>query len=186
MQGLTFEVDSFLVGKTVEIRYNHFDLSHVLIYLDGQFMQKAKQQSISRWNTAKKQSQRKDPMAKTTDKTPKSGIKHLAHLEKQHQQQKIKQAKNLLGQTNPNPNTIPFTQAHFFKAVATALNRKVHDLHANELQVLQHAWDAYGPFLPTFIHTALAKAIIAKGYDQHIDFYIQYIVNSHLKQNNNK
>ena len=186
MQGLTFEVDSFLVGKTVEIRYNHFDLSNVLIYLDGQCIQKAKQQSISRWNTAKKQAQRKNPVSKTSNKTPKSGIKHLAHLEKQHQQQKINRAKNLLGQSNPNPKPILFTQAHFCKAVATALNRKVEDLHANELQAMQHAWDTYGPFLPKFIHTALAKAIIAKGYDQHIDFYIQYIVNSHLKQKYNQ
>ncbi len=51
---------------------------------------------------------------------------------------------------------------------------------------MQQAWDIYGPFQPQLIHTAIAKAIIAKGYDQHIDFYIQYIVNSHLKQNNSK
>lgn len=38
--GLKFEVSSFLQGKTVEIRYNHFNLSEILIYLDGRFIQK--------------------------------------------------------------------------------------------------------------------------------------------------
>ncbi len=181
MQGLKFEVSSFLVGKTVEIRYNHFDLKQVFIYLDGQFMQKAKQVSITRWNTAQKQD---DLKAKSTDMPPKSGIKHLAHLEQQHQQHKIKNAKKLLGRSN-QPKT-PFTMAHFFKAVATILKRKVENLHANELQAMQQAWNTYGPFQPQLIHTAIAKAIIAKGYDQHIDFYILYIVNSHVKHQNNK
>jgi putative transposase len=182
LQGLSFEVDSFLVGKTVEIRYNHFDLAQVLIYLNGQFIQKATQASLKRWNTASKLPRSGE---QKTAKPPASGIKHLTHLEKQHQQQKVQQAKNLLGCSNPTQP--PFTSAHFFKAVATVLNRKVENLHVNELQALQQAWNAYGPFHPTFIHTALAKAIIAKGYHQHIDFYLNYIVQSHLKyQNHNQ
>jgi len=182
LQGLSFEVASFLVGKTVEIRYNHFDLSQVLIYLNGQFIQKALQASLPRWNSAKKQ-----PLTggNKTTKPAASGIKHLTHLEKQHQQHKIKQANNLLGRSKPAQ--IPFTPTHFFKAVATVLNRKVENLHVNELQALQKAWNDYGPFHPSFIYTALAKAIIAKGYHQHIDFYLNYIVQSHLKyQNHNQ
>ena len=181
LQGLTFEVSPFLVGKTVEVRYNHFDLAEVFIYLDGQFMQKAKQLSISRWNTAKKQT---EPPLKKDDPPPKSGINHLAHLEQQHQQHKIQQAQNLLGRENQTPAKTRYSSAHFFKDLATVLKHKVEDLHANELQELQQAWNTYGPFQPQLIHTALAKAIIAKGYDQHITFYIQFIVDSHIKQNN--
>jgi hypothetical protein len=190
LQGLSFEVDSFLVGKTVEIRYNHFDLAQVLIYLNGQFIQKATQASLKRWNTASKLPRSGE---QKTAKPVASGIKHLTHLEKQHKQQKIQQAKNLLGQTNQGSvqqnnqgkkTKQPFTSAHFVKHVATALNRKVEHFHANELQALQNAWNDYGPFHASFIHTALAKAIIAKGYHQHIDFYLNYIVQSHLKHRN--
>jgi hypothetical protein len=181
LQGLKFEVSSILNGKRVEIRYNHFDLSEVFIYHNGHFMQKAKQISIPRWNTSKKQN---EPQLKKIDPPPKSGINHLAHLEEQHHQHKIQQAQNLLGRRNDNIPKTPYTSAHFFKDVATVLKRKVEDLHPSELQELQQAWDTYGPFKPQLIHTALAKAIINKGYDQHIAFYIQYIVNSHMNQNN--
>ena len=183
LQGLKFEVASFLNGKKVEIRYNHFDLAEVFIYLNGQFMQKAKQVSILRWNTSKKHT---EPEPKNDDSPPKSGIHHLAHLEKQHHQHKIKKAQNLLGRENTNARNSPYTSAHFFKDVASVLKRKVEDLHANELQELQHAWDTYGPFQPQLIHTALAKAIITKGYDQHISFYIQYIIDSHMNHLNHK
>lgn len=181
LEGLKFEVASFLNGKRVEIRYNHFDLSEVFIYHNGQFMQKAKQISIPRWNASKKQA---DPQPKKMDPPPKSGINHLAYLEEKHHQHKIKQAQNFLGRRNDNIPKTPYTPAHFFKDLATVLKRKVEDLHPSELQELQQAWDTYGPFKPQLIHTALAKAIINKGYDQHIAFYIQYIINSHMNQNN--
>ena len=179
LQGLKFEVASFLVGKTVEIRYNHFDLSEVFIYQNGQFLQKARQATLPRWNTSKKQNQPKPPSP-----PPKSGINHLAHLENQHKQHKKDQAQKMLGRQGQSPPKETFTMAHFFKALATTLHRKVEQLHANELQLLQQTWNTYGPFQPPLVHTALAKAILAKGYDQHISFYIQAIINSHLNHQN--
>jgi len=183
LTGLSFEVASFLVGKSVEIRYNPFDLTEVYIYQDGRLLQKAKQATLPRWNAAKKQS---DAPPDSSDQPAPSGIQHLAHLQNLHQQHKKEQAQQLLGQTTPPSGKTPFTQAHFIKAVATVLKRQVEELHANELQELEQAWNTCGPFQAPLVSTALAKAIIKKGPDQHISFYLEHIIGSHLKQHNTK
>lgn len=172
VQGIDFEVESFLAGKTIEVRYHHFDLSQVAIYQAGHLLQYAKPVKISRWNTVQKQQPKPIPPPQ------KSNINHLALLEQQQQQQKVAQAEVLLGQ-QPPPND--FTRAHFIHTVATALKRKLETWHASELEALNQAWQTYGPFEPALIHTALAKAIIEKRYDQHVSFYIQAIVATHLK-----
>jgi hypothetical protein len=66
------------------------------------------------------------------------------------------------------------------------LKRKVENLHAAELEQLQQTWMTYGPLEAPLIHTALAKAVLERGYDQHISFYIKHIVDSHLKQKGNR
>lgn len=178
--GLQFEVSSILVGKSVEVKYNHFDLSEVFIYLDGRFIQKAKQTKISRWNTAKKQT-----LPQPAQPAPKSNINHLAHLEQQHQQNKIQQAKQILGQTCYHPKRqITYSDARFFKEIALVLNRKLEDFHAKELDEMQQAWNKYGPFEPPLVHIALAKAVLHKKINQHISFYLQYIINIHIEHNN--
>ncbi|NIP32536.1 DDE-type integrase/transposase/recombinase, partial [Candidatus Saccharibacteria bacterium] len=108
--GLKFEVASYLHGKNVEIRYNHFNTSEILIYLDGRFIQKAKQAGLTLWNTAAKQKPRQNSKEKIT-----SGIKPLQILEKQHQQHKITQAKKILGQQNAQTPKSSFSKAHFTK-----------------------------------------------------------------------
>jgi len=179
LMGIEFEVSSILVGKTVEVKYNHFDLSQVFIYLDGRFIQKARPSQITRWNTAKKQ-----PAPQPPKPTPKSNIKHLAHLEQQHQQAKVHQAKQLVGQTKTEPPSPPFTSARFFKELATALKRNVEHWHAHELEAMQQAWDQFGPFEPALVHIALSKAILDKRTDQHISFYLDYIIKTHINHQN--
>ena len=179
LMGIDFEVSSILVGKTVEVKYNHFDLSEVFIYFDGRFIQQARPSQVTRWNTAKKQHA---PQPSTP--APKSNIQHLAHLQQQHQHAKVHQAKQLLGQTKAKPTSPPFTSAHFFKQLATALKRNVEHWHANELDAMQHAWDQFGPFEPALVHIALAKAILDKKTDQHISFYLDYIIKTHVNHQN--
>ena len=178
--GLQFEVSSILVGKSVEVRYNHFDLSEVFIYLDGRFIQKARQTKISRWNTAKKQ-----PQPQEAKPAPKSNINHLAYLQQQHNKSKIQQAKQMLGQSNHQPKQqTHYTAVRFFKEIAQVLKRKLENFHAKELDEMQQAWDKYGPFEPPLVHIALAKAILDKKTNQHISFYLKYIVNIHIEQHN--
>jgi len=181
MQGLKFEVASYLQGKTVELRYNHFDLSYVLVHLDGRFMQKATQAGLPRWNKASKQ---QDPPPENSPHID-SGIKHLHHLEQQHHQHKITQAQQLLGREKSKTPTPAFTKARFTKQLADVLKRSVERLHPNELQQLDLAWQHYGPFQAPLVHTALARAILQKGHDQHIAFYLDTIVASHSKYRNN-
>ncbi|MCP4651858.1 MAG: DDE-type integrase/transposase/recombinase [Candidatus Omnitrophica bacterium] len=177
LAGQQFEVASMLVGKAVEVRYNHFDLTEVFIYLDGRFIQKAKPTKISRWNTAKKQNAPTAP----PEKRPQSNVCHLQYLEKQHQQNKIQQAKQLTGKTYQKPpQKILFTKARFFKEIATSLKRNLENFHAKELDQMQTTWDKFRPLDPALVHIALAKAIMDKKTEQHISFYLEYIIKIHI------
>lgn len=179
LMGIDFEVSSLLVGKTVEVKYNHFDLSQLFIYLDGRFIQKAKPAKVSRWSKAKKQ-----PAPQPSTPTPTSDIQHLKHLEQQHQHAKILHANQLLGHTTAEPTSPPLTAAQFFKQLAASLKRNVEHWHATELQQMQHAWNQFGPFDPALVHIALAKAILDKKTDQHISFYLDYIIKTHINHQN--
>ena len=90
------------------------------------------------------------------------------------------EAKRFIAAANRMSYLPPFTPAQFFKELATALKRKVTDWHPTELQAMQHAWDNFGPFEPALIHIALAKAILDKKTDQHISFYLDYIIKTHI------
>jgi len=92
----------------------------------------------------------------------------------------------MLGQTNHQPKQqTHYSAVRFFKEIAQVLNRKLENFHAKELDEMQQAWDKYGPFEPPLVHIALAKAILDKKTNQHISFYLKYIVNTHIEQNNN-
>ncbi|MFQ5453627.1 MAG: hypothetical protein ACE5D6_05520, partial [Candidatus Zixiibacteriota bacterium] len=94
-------------------------------------------------------------------------------------------AKQMLGQSNHQPKQQPpYTKARLFKEMAQVLKRQLENFHANELDEMQQAWDKYGPFEPPLVHIALAKAILDKKTNQHISFYLQYIVNTHIEQKN--
>ena len=77
-----------------------------------------------------------------------------------------------------------YTAARFFKETAQVIKRKLENFHAKELDEMQQAWDKYGPFEPPLVHIALSKAILDKKTDQHISFYLEYIVNTHIEQKN--
>ena len=71
---LKYEVPSFLAGKIVEVRYNHFNMEEVFIYLEGQPVCKAKQFKLTRWNQNKKTDKNK------IAEKPVTGIKHLSSI----------------------------------------------------------------------------------------------------------
>jgi len=164
LEGLKLEVASLPEGKKVEIRYDPFDLSQVYIYHEGRFMQKARQASLPRWNTAKKQN---DSQPNAGDSPLKTGIKHLSHLENLPQQSRIKQAKKLLEDAPKQPDCYQkgdekesFTSAHFFKAVATTLKRELENFQANEIEEMQKTWDTYAPLEGPLVYIALLKATL--------------------------
>ena len=181
LQGFKYELASFLTGKTVDIRFNHFDLSEVLIYLDGRFMQKAHRADLPRWNKANKQ-----PLPQSPQPALPSGLKPLQQLELKNQNDKIRQAQTVLGKENPSPaNNAALTKPVFISHLAGALRRRLESFHPHELQEVDQAWQQYGPFFSGIMHIALAKAIIEKGVQQHISFYLNAIIQSHLEHLNN-
>lgn len=136
-----FEVSTILAGKTVDVRYNHFDLSEVFIYLDGRLIQKARAATLPRWNTATKQ-----PI-KSSPKPQKSNIQHLAYLQQQHHQSQVQHARQLVGEQPPKQT--PYHLSRFCKEVAAALGRKLENFHATDRASLAAIWSfqtQFGPY----------------------------------------
>jgi putative transposase len=178
--GFKYELASFLVGKTVEIRFNHFDLSEVLIYLDGRLMQKAHQAGLPRWNKANKLLS-----PPSSEPALPSGVKPLQHLESKNLNDKIKHAHAVLGKKLSPMDDTAFTKAHFAKHLASGLRRDLESFHPHELQEVDRAWQQYGPFLPGLLNLALSKTILEKGVGQHISFYLDAIIQAHLRHSDN-
>jgi hypothetical protein len=115
-----------------------------------------------------------------------SGIKPLQQLEQKNHLDKIRQAQTALGKENASlPDEVTLTKAVFISHLAGALRRRLESFHPHELQEVDQAWQQYGPFLSGTMHIALARAILEKGVEQHISFYLDAIIQSHLKHLDN-
>jgi len=178
VEGQQFEVDTLLRGQKVEVRFNPLKLREVYIYLDGRFLQKALPDKPSRWNQAKKLTRTKNTQ---TGPQTQSGIQYLQHLKEQHQKQRQADAQKLLP-SEKNLQSSAYTSAHFIKVIAQSLGKKLDALHATEIEHIQSCWDSYGPFHPADVAIALGKAILQKGRNQHIDYYLDAIRLQHLKK----
>lgn len=182
LQGFKYDLASFMAGKKVEIRFNHLDLAEVLIYCDGRFIQKANKAGLPRWNKANKQ-----PLPSSPEPIPPSGVKPLQQLEEKHRLEKIKHAQTILGKLNAlQAQDVPFTKAHFIKHLANGLRRSLESFHPHELQEIELVWQQQGPFNPPCTNIALAKAVIEKGVEQHISFYLDAIIQAHLSSSQAK
>ncbi len=177
IEGREFETETFLKGRKVEVRFNPLDLNQVYIYLDGRFLQKALPAKLARWNQSQKKSQAKNTQ---TDPPPQSGIKYLHHLKDQHHKQRQQDAQNLLPPPK-NPKPPSYTSAHFIKTIAQTLGKKLDDLHATEVELIQSCWETCGPFPAPDVAIALGRAVVEKGANQHIDYYLDAIKLQHLK-----
>ena len=60
----------------------------------------------------------------------------------------------------------------------------LHQLNSKFWAWIEQAWNTYGPWQRPLVHIAMAKALLQKGKDQHISFYLQEIITTHLNHQN--
>jgi hypothetical protein len=172
---MDFEVDGILKQRRVQVRYNPFDLSWIQIYYQGRFFQKAYPFKLGRWSSAAK-AQPPQP-----EKPAPTGIKPLQQLAQKHREQKQDQAQKLVGMTPSSPPPEPpFTIAMFIHMVATALDTAPEAMHAREIESLQEFWKTHQPLRAETVGLAMAKAILSHGNNQHIDVYLNAIIEPEL------
>jgi len=186
--GIEFELQGFLKGKKVEVRYNPFELDCVHIYYKDQFYGKAKPAKLSRWNTASRNTN-------TANETPRqqstTGIKPLEGLAEQHHRQRQQKAREITGAPAPDlPNqqqdTEPITLPRFIKLVADTLEKKPEQMHAQQIAAMKACLKQH-PKLTTELATiALAKARIRLGNGQHISRYLEAIQTAILNSKTRK
>lgn len=174
--GNEYELSPHLADRWVEVRFNPFDLSQVLIYYNGQFYEKARPFVAKRWV----HKQVEDLKEKPEVKPPQAD--YLKVLKAHHHQMKIKEVEKLQFQELPkNPEKGDFQLPHFIRLVARCLKRRLEELDPQELEALGDFWERYGPLEVATCGIALLKAISDKGSTQHLSFYLEVIKEEQIK-----
>lgn len=168
--GIAFEVDGFLKGKKVEVRYNPFEPAWAHIYYKDQFVGKAKPAELTRWNTASRTT-----LQPQTEPAKPTGVKPLTKLAQQHHMHKQQQARELTGQQKKT-----LTLPHFIKLVADALGKNPEHLHPKEIDELKRFLELHPNLTTECAAIAMGKAVTTLRRDQHICRYLQVIKNSYL------
>jgi transposase InsO family protein len=164
LMGNYYEVMPALVRQNVEIRFDPDDLEVVKVYLAGEFFQQARILRVPPQRRKKE---------KTEKQSPGTGINYLKRLVTEHKNQK---EKLLFGPKVTSDNR--FTLADLL----TILERKGFHLSSYEKKEAQKYFDAYGPFNKELATQTLEKLAKLRGTKQHISFYLQKIVEVHLKK----
>ena len=84
LQGNRYQVDRHLAGRTVELRFDPFDLSHMDLYLDGAYLGPATVTTQNRQRHLAVERLATEPLAPVK---PPSGLDFLAALRAEHQEQ---------------------------------------------------------------------------------------------------
>ena len=165
LMGNYYEVMPALVRQEVEIRFDPDEPETVKVYLAGDFFQQSK---ILRIPPQRRKKEESDTEAKTD-----TGIDYLKRLVAEHKDHK----ETLFF----GPKIAASDNRFVFADLLTILERKGFHLSSFERKEIQKYFDAYGPFDRELAAQTLEKLIRLKGVKQHISFYLQKIVEAHLK-----
>ncbi len=181
--GVEFEVDGFLKGKKVEVRYNPFNLQWVHIYYKQQFIGKAKPATLSRWNTAARTQTKPEDQQQPKP----TGIKPLNTIAEKHHQQKKQTAETLVGRRSAvSAASAAITLPALIKLIAEARGKKPEAMHPKELDTSKRFLQQHPDLSTECTAVAMAKAVLCLGNDQHITRYLDTIQTTYLKRKENR
>jgi len=165
LMGNWYEVMPALVRQEVEIRFDLDDLEVVKVYLAGDFFQQARILRLSPQRRKKEIA----PAAKAETNSD-----YLKQLVIEHRSQK----EELLFGPRVRPSDNRFTLADLL----ILLQRKGFHLEAFEKKETEKYFNKYGPFNKKLAVQTLERLVELRGIKQHISFYLQKIVEAHLKK----
>jgi hypothetical protein len=172
LKGNRYPVHEHLVGKTLEVRFDPFDLSHVRVYLAGKFIQTTEPQELQSRTYRKA-----DPKKPTPPSTLASAEKFRKKLSDGVQAE----AENVLSRARQGERA----SDHLTRPELLALLREL--LQGRQFSVKEGGFIAdfftrNTPLRASVTRTALLRAIDEKGAERHLRFYLDAIHQARCEQ----
>ena len=165
VDGVAFVVEPHLRGRWVQVHYDPHDLADVLIYRDGQRVQRALPQ---------RPNEPPQPRPERPTVTP-PAFDYLGALRAEYDRRVVAEARRLaFADWTPAPT---FTRPAFLALVAQYLGKALAPYEQDELTV---AYDTVGPFAEATTRLALEHALRVRGRGLHVSVYTHYLKVFHL------
>ncbi len=165
VEGIAFVVEPHLRGRWVQVHYDPHDLTDVLIYRDGQRVQRALPQ---------RPNEPPQPRPERPTVTP-PAFDYLGALRAEYDRRVVAEARRLaFADWTP---AATFTRPVFLALVAEYLGKRLAPYERDELTV---AYDTVGPFAEATTRLALEHALRVRGRGLHVSVYTHYLKVFHL------
>jgi len=165
IEGIAFVVEPHLRGRWVQVHYDPHDLSDVLIFRDGQRVQRALPQ---------RPNEPPQPRPARLTVTP-PAFDYLAALRAEYDRRVVAEARRLaFADWTP---AATFTRPAFLALVGEYLGKALAPYERDELTV---AYDTVGPFAEATTRLALEHALRVRGRGLHVSTYTHYLKVFHL------
>lgn len=171
LKGRDYPVEEHLVGRTVEVRFDPFDLSRVRIYLDGQFLQTTEPFKTEA-HTHRKAEPRK-PMALSPLASSESYRKKLSAGYQREIETTLSRARQ------GERKTDGLTRPELATLIYEALNGR--EFSVKEGAAISDFFHRNAPLRMSVTRVALARAVDDKGTQRHLRFYLDAIREARLE-----
>lgn len=159
VEGRRFLVESYLRGHKVKVRFDPGDLSSVLIFHDGQRIQKAFPQPINA-----------PPEPHPTPEVVRQSVDYLALLRADYDRTLLEHARPLVyAQLETQPG---FGVESFLQVVSGLAGLELNRLSRHELCSF---WDSYGPLPESLVRVAVEHAVRLHGRRRHVRVYLHAV-----------
>jgi len=165
VDAIAFGVEPHLRGRWVQVHYDPHDRSDVLIYRDGQRVQRARPQ---------RPNEPPQPRPERPTVTP-PAFDYLGAVRAEYDRRVVAEARRLsFADWTPAPT---FTLPAFLALVAEYLGKSLAPYERDELTV---AYDTVGPFAEATTRLAFEHALRVRGRGLHVSVYTHYLKVFHL------
>jgi len=165
IEGRAFVVEPHLRDRWVQVHYDPHDLSDVLIYRDGQRVQRA---------LPHRPNEPPQPRPERPTVTP-PAFDYLGALRAEYDRRVVAEARRLSFADWTPAST--FTRPAFLALIAEYLGKALAPYERDDLTV---AYDTVGPFADATTRLALEHALRVRGRGLHVSVYTHYLKVFHL------
>lgn len=160
VEAIAFVVEPHLRGRWVQVHYDPHDLADVLIYRDGQRVQRALPQ---------RPNEPPQPRPERPTVTP-PAFDYLGALRAEYDRRVVAEARRLsFADWTPGPT---FTRPAFLALVGEYLGKALAPYERDELSL---AYDTVGPFAEATTRLAFEHALRVRGRGLHVSVYTHYL-----------
>jgi len=165
LRGNRYPVQEHLVGKTVDVRFTPFDLSHVRIYVDGKFLQTTEPQELQAQTYRKAEPQKP---------VPPSVLPSAERYRKKLSDGVQAEVDGVVARARQSGHTSEYlTRPELVALVAEALHGRAFS--AKEGAAMADFFSRHAPLRRDVSRAALRRAVEEKGAERHLRFYLDAV-----------